>query len=392
MALRIQQMACAKNNSMVLLSDGSVWVTGNNTYGQMGNGTMQDRSGWFSVMPSGSDVVQVVAGGYHALALKADGSVWATGHNEQGQMGDGTMTNKKTWTCVLAAGTDIIQVAAGTFYSLALKSDGSVWATGHNEQGQLGDGTTTGHSNWKSVIPARVVQVAASFGHSLALKSDGSLWATGQNEWGQLGNGKTTKKSTWISVMSSGVTQVAVGEYHSLALKSDGAVWAVGNNQAGQIGDWTTMNKSTWTSVIPSGVTQVAAGRWHSLALKSDGSVWATGDNEDGQLGDGTITHSNDWKSVMAAGSGVIRLAAGAYHSLALKSDGTLWKTGTNKFGQLGHEGGGSTVWIPDRFFERLLLESLLIDPPRSRRKLNEPGDDPDVTTGSPDDWQGLSL
>jgi alpha-tubulin suppressor-like RCC1 family protein len=137
-------------------------------------------------------------------------------------------------------------------------------------------------------------------------------------------------------------------------------------------------------------VIQLSAGGYHSLALKSDGSVWATGRNYEGQLGDGTAENKSTWISVIP--SGVIHLAAGHGHSLALKSDGTLWKTGTNKAGQLGHEGDGSTVWIPDRFFETLLLGSLLIDPPRSRRKLNEPGDDPDVTTESADDWRGLSL
>jgi hypothetical protein len=97
------------------------------------------------------------------------------------------------------------------------------------------------------------------------------------------------------------------------------------------------------------------------------------------------------WNSVIS--SGVAQVAVCSSHSLALKSDGTLWKTGKNNCRQLGHEGDGSTVWIPDRFFETLLLESLLIDPPRSRRKLNEPGDDPpDVTTESADDWRGLSL
>jgi hypothetical protein len=107
-------------------------------------------------------------------------------------------------------------------------------------------------------------------------------------------------------------------------------------------------------------------------------------------LGDGTNNDKITWTSVIP--SGVNQVAAGHSHSLALKNDGTLWKTGDNECGQLGHEGDGSTVWIPDRFFETLLLESLLIDPPRSRRKLNESGDDPDIMPDSADDWKGRSL
>ncbi len=132
--------------------------------------------------------------------------------------------------------------------------------------------------------------------------------------------------------------------------------------------------------MISSGATQVSAGGFHSLALKSDGSLWATGHNGKGQLGDGTATQRNSWTSVMS--SGVIQVAAGYLHSLGLKSDGTLWKVGTNKAGQLGYEGDGSLIWMADRFFEKMILESLL----------NQSGDDPDVTTGCVDDWRGLSL
>ncbi len=140
-------------------------------------------------------------------------------------------------------------------------------------------------------------------------------------------------------------------------------------------------------------MTQVAAGYYHSLALKSDGAVWATGHNYYGksdQLEDGATTNKTIWTSVMA--SGVTQVVAGSGHSLALKSDGTLWKTGTNEAGQMGHEGGGSTVWITDRFFEMLLLESLLIDAPRSRRKLSETDSTHDRMPDTVDDWHGLSL
>jgi alpha-tubulin suppressor-like RCC1 family protein len=379
MALHIQQIACGGSHSLALLSDGSVWAVGSNTYGQLGDGTKTDKTIWALAMPVGSGVIQIAAGSVHSLALKSDGSVCAVGGNTYGHLGDGTTAPKATWTPVLAAGSGVIQVAVSQTHSLVLKSDGSVWATGMNNYGQLGDGTTKDKTTWISVIPSGVIQVAAGGRHSLALKSDGSVWATGYNVQGQLGDGTRTNKSTWTSVIPSGATQVA-GVYHSLVLKSDGSVWAAGYNGRGQLGDGTVSNKSTWTSVIPSGVTQVAAGAGHSLVLKSNGSVWATGRNSNGQLGNGTASDQSTWTSVMA--SGMTRLAAGHSHSLALKSDGTLWKTGNNEAGQLGHEGDGSTVWIPDRFFETLLLESLL----------SQSGDDPDVTTGSADDWRELSL
>ncbi len=342
MALHIQQIACGRTHSLVLLSDGSVWAAGFNYYGQLGDGIKNQNNSWKSVMATGSGVIQVAAGGDHSLALKSDGSVWTTGYNLYGQLGNGTKMNKTTWTSVIPFG--VTRLAAGYHYSLAIKSDGSLWAVGGDGDGQMGNGKRcpgSKKSTWISVIPSGVTQVAAGGMHSLALKADGSVWATGSNGWGQLGDGATTKKSAWIAVISSGVTQVAAGGWYSLALKSDGSVWATGHNEYGQLGDGTTTSKSTWISVIPSGVTQVAAG---------------------------------------------------AAHSLALKSDGTLWKAGDNKCGQLGQEGAGSTVWIPDRFFETLLLESLLIDPPRSRRKLSETDSTPDTMPDAADDWCGFSL
>jgi alpha-tubulin suppressor-like RCC1 family protein len=283
-------------------------------------------------------------------------------------------------------------MTCGENHSLVLLSDGSVWAAGNNIYGQLGDGTTIDKSTWNSVISSGVTQVAVGHYHSLALKSDGSVWATGYNPYGQMGDGTRARCNSWKSVISSGVTQVTAGGFHSLALKSDGSVLATGANGNGQLGDGATTDKTTWTSVMPAGgdTIQVLAGFRYSFALKSDGSVWATGNNRSGQLGNGTTTNQSTWAPVSV--SSVIQVAVGYSHSLALKSDGTLWKTGTNTFGQLGQEGDGSLVWMPDRFFEKLLLESLLIDPPRSRRKLNE-SDAALTSVAEPaDDWRGLSL
>jgi alpha-tubulin suppressor-like RCC1 family protein len=382
MALRIQQIACGESHSLVLLSDGSVWAAGSNTYGQLGDGTFDDRTTWIPVMPEGSGVIQLAAGIGRSLALKSDGSVWATGLNEQCHSGDGMMTPRNTWIAAIPSG--VTQVFSGYDHSLILKSDGSVWATGRNKYGQLGDGAHQDRFGWVPVMPSGsdVVQVVGGKYHSLALKSDGSVWATGCNTQGQLGDGTYQNKSTWISVIPSGVIQVAARDgTHSLVLKSDGAVWATGSNGLGQLGDGTSTGKSTWTSVIPSGVTQVAAGNYHSFALKSDGSLWAAGYNTLGHLGDGARMGKYTWNSVIS--SGVAQVAVCSSHSLALKSDGTLWKTGDNDHGQLGFEGPDSLVWIPDRFFEQMLLESLMGD---------DPGSMPERMPDAADDWRGLSL
>jgi len=369
---RPMAVAAGGEHSLALKTDGTVWAWGRNEYGQLGDGTRTDRFTPVQVKgPGGSDwltdVQAVAAGGYHSLALKTDGTVWAWGRNNGGQLGDGTTTDRLTPVQVVGPGgsdwlTDVQAVAAGVGHSLALKTDGTVWAWGWNEFGQLGDGTTTnsstpvqvvgpGGSGWLTDVQA----VAAKWGHSLALKTDGTVWAWGGNWCGQLGDGTTTNSSTPVQVVGPGgsgwltdVQAVAAGVEHSLALKTDGTVWAWGRNEYGQLGDGTTTDRYMPVQVKGPGgsdrLTDVkaVAARWdHSLALKTDGTVWAWGRNNSGQLGDGTTTDRLTPVQVVGpGGSGwftdVQAVAAGLHHSLALKTDGTVWAWGANWYGQLG--------------------------------------------------------
>src|ERR1019366_3174127 len=185
--------------------------------------------------------------------------------------------------------------------------------------------------------------------HSLFLKSDGSLWAMGYNNFGQLGDGTLIKTNRPEQIMPGGVTAIAAGGYHSLFLKSDGSLWAMGQNNFGQLGDC-TLNRTNRPEQITNGVIAIAAGGnsgvalsggGQSLFLKSDGSLWAMGDNGSGQLGDGTFNSTNRPELIVA--SGVTNIAAGASHSLFIKSDGSLWAIGGNSDGQLGDGTGINT-------------------------------------------------
>ena len=199
------------------------------------------------------------------------------------------------------------KIACGAYHTIALKSDGTVWAWGANQAGQLGDGT---HIDNTDIIHAGIpVQVSSLSGvtaiaggrdHTAALKSDGTVWAWGYNYYGQLGDGTTTNSYTPVQVSSlSGVTAIAGGYYHTIALKSDGTVWTWGNNDIGQLGDGTTNNRLTPVQVSGlSGVTAIAGGYSHTIALKSGGTVWAWGYNKDGQLGNVTI---KNWSTPVQA-------------------------------------------------------------------------------------------
>ncbi|MBZ5734914.1 hypothetical protein K8Z61_10440 [Nocardioides sp. TRM66260-LWL] len=359
-------------HSLALASDGTVHAWGSNSASQLGDGTTTQRSSAVAVLVAGTSlagkrITAIAAGFAHGLALASDGAAHAWGANAAGRLGDGTLTNRATAVAVLTtgsslAGKTVIALATGSSHSLALDSDGTVHAWGGNNFGQLGDGTTTDRltaiavaTTGTSLAGKTIVAIAAGALHSLALASDGTLHAWGYNFLGQLGDGSTSDRTTAVRVATAGasldgktVTAIAAGNIHSLALATDGSLHAWGSNGAGRLGDGTTTNRSTPTLVNVSGtalesktVTAIAAGTAHNLVLASDGTVHAWGDNGNGRLGDNTTTQratpvpvTTDGTSL--DGKAVTGIAAGATHSLALTSDGTVHAWGDNGNGRLG--------------------------------------------------------
>ena len=284
-------------------------------------------------------------GWYHTVFTKTDGSLWGTGLNNRGQLGDGTTTDRNS--PVKIVDKDVIAVAAGTYHSLFIKSGGSLWAMGQNTYGQLGDGTTTDRTSPVQILASGVTAVVADY-HTMFLKSDGTLWVMGRNSYGQLGNGNTTAQSTPVQILT-GVSTMAAGFNHSLAVKTDGSLYAWGRNHKGQLGDGTTTDRTSPVLIEASGVSAVAVGQYHSLYLKTDGSVRGTGWNQYGQLGDGTTTDRNS--SVEVESTGVSLIVSGTSSSYYQMSDGTMRSTGRNNYGQLG-DGSvtdrNTSVVIPD--------------------------------------------
>ena len=220
--------------------------------------------------------------------------------------------------------TGVVAIAAHLYNRLALKSDGTVWAWGDNQYGQLGDGTNT--HRYTPVQVSGLTSVAAidsSDAHSLALKSDGTVWSWGDNQYGQLGNGTTTDSNIPLKVVNlTGVVAISAGCNHSLALKSNGTVWAWGRNDSDQLGYSSSPPQQGYPRQVISlsDAVAIAGGTRHSLAVKSDGTVQTWGDNQYGQLGDGTI-HTNRSTPVQVYGlTGVVAVAGGFAHSLALRN------------------------------------------------------------------------
>ena len=349
------KIAAGVSHSLALKEDGTVWACGRNERGQLGDGTNVNQTNPVQVLNL-TNVKNLAAGSYHNFAIKEDGTVWSWGYNQYGELGDGTTTLRST-PVQISNLTNVNILAAGDHHSLCLKKDGTVWAWGSNYYGQLGDGTTTQKSTPVQVTNlTNVKNLAAGYFHSLALKEDGTVWAWGNNNNGQLGDGTSSHKSTPVQVSNlSTVKTLAAGSSHSLALKEDGTVWAWGWNHFGQLGDGTNTQKITPVQVSNlTNVKKLAVLYSHSLALKEDWTVWAWGWNNDGQVGDGTTIR----KSTPVQVSNLINvkaLAAGYSHSLALKEEGTIWAWGSNEYGQLGHN---YPTYLPEKCISELQFSS----------------------------------
>ncbi|MGE5549702.1 MAG: RCC1 domain-containing protein [Bacteroidota bacterium] len=296
--------------------------------------------------------VAAIAAGYnHTVVLKRDGTVWAWGSNERGQLDDNPSA-ERTAPVLVQGLTGVTAIACGGAHTLALKRDGTVWVWGGKPAAALGDEsecpctakqdnqTKGGAIVLRQVAGLRdITAVAAGDAHSLALGKNGAVWAWGANKFNQVGDGTAVDRSAPVPVPKlSGIAALAAGARatHTLALGADGTVWTWGWNKYGQLGDGTTANKSMPIRVPGlAGVKAVAAGANHSMALKKDGTVWTWGSNYFGQLGDGT-TRDRFKPGKVPGLSGVTAIASGATHCLALKKDGTVWAWGSNNFGQLG--------------------------------------------------------
>ena len=394
---RLSAVAAGSAHTVAIKADGSLWVWGDNSNRQLGDGKpLFDTSvDWAAPVEDddhtedsltarrpiriGSDTnwAHVAAVGQHNLAIKTDGSLWAWGENDYGQLGDGTDSNnayRPTWPNTVTApkriGTDSnwVYVATSKTHTMAIKADGSLWAWGRNASGQLGDGTTTNR-----LTPIRIGvdtnwgHVSATMGHTVAIKTDGSLWAWGNNEVGQLGDGTTTNRLTPVRIGTdtnwayTSVGGQARGLTHpptayTLAIKTDGSLWSWGDNLYGQLGDGTNTGRLTPARVgSASNWEFVGTGDYHNLGIRTDGSLWAWGMNENGQLGDSTTTNR---LAPVQIGTNVdwVHVAAGRYHSTAIRTDGSLWAWGYNALGQLGDGSMQETQLNPVKVMDNVKL------------------------------------
>ncbi len=244
-----------------------------------------------------SGITAVAAGADFAIALKSDGTVWAWGNNDVGQLGNGSLTKSPIAVQVSGLGAGVTAISAGYNHSLAVDTDSVVWAWGSNSNGQIGTGadpaSTAYYNTAAGIGVGEVISIAAGNRFSIAVRKerlDTTVYAWGINNSGQLALGNTTQYYNPQKIGNfTGTMTVAAGFDHALAVKTDGSVWAWGNNDRGQLGS--AAGAPSLSPVIVSGISRVlavSAGVKDSIALDLVNNVWAWGANGLGQVGDGT--------------------------------------------------------------------------------------------------------
>jgi uncharacterized repeat protein (TIGR02543 family) len=369
-----------------LSKSGQVYAWGRNEMGELGDGTTQDRTKptliSFQGLQTGEMIELVTAGYRHSFAVTSKGRVYAWGWNVNGELGDGTTIKKTIPTLIDFTGLEneetIQSFAAVGVYTIALTTNGRVFAWGGNDFGRLGDGTTIDRTiptliSFNGLNSGETIKsIHGGLFHSFAVTSTGRVYAWGSNVAGQLGDGTTTQRNSPTLITFVGlqvgetIKELSGGTYHSLALTTNGRIFSWGTNSSGQLGDGTNSHQHVPTLINISGlqngetVQQVIAGHYSSRALTTNGRlfVWGNRSNTDGE-NDINIPRLISFPGLLN-GENIESVNAGAEHSLIVTNVGRANAWGSNSFGQLGD--GTITIRRIPGDFRKFYQISILVE------------------------------
>ncbi|MEC0248474.1 RCC1 repeat- and reductase domain-containing protein [Paenibacillus chitinolyticus] len=340
-------VAVGASHSLALKDDGTVWAWGNNDFGQLGNGTTKDSPVPIQV-PNLDSVVKITAGYGSSYAVKSDGTVWSWGMNNYGQLGDGTLVKKITPVPIPNL-TGVIDITVSHSSVFAVKNDGTVYAWGQNSNAALGIGIDG--PNDKRPMPVKIKELSnikdvETGGYStLALSNDGTVWAWGSNQSGQVGDGTIEKRLSPVKVQNlDSVKAISVGQ-GSMAVKEDGSLWSWGRcDLSGFYATCKAVNMRVPVKVPDvDEIKDIATPGSNAIALRKDGTLRSWGYNHSGQLGIGILGTSINFYSpqtpifpTMETFDKVMSIEANDHHVLAIRNDGTVWAWGNNSSGQIG--------------------------------------------------------
>ena len=342
-------------SSIAIQSNGTLWAWGENIQGELGLGDLTNRSSpvqvgtlstWSQVTNGGTSVASMAA-------IQSNGTLWMWGINSYGQLGVGSAGTIISTPVQVGSLSTWTQVSIGNSFTVGLQNNGTIWTWGNNSFGQLGTQNFNNRSSPVQVAPYYVNNWSAirAFGSSvLALQSSGSLWGWGLNSYGQLGTTYTSYSPVQISLYgASGWKLIIGGDQSTAMLQNNGSLWTAGLNSFGQLG---TINQTNYSSLIEIGArpwTRIFSSAFalYFLGIQNDGSLWGSGSNSYGQLGVGSSGANISSPVQIGAFNLWSQLSASPSHVLAIQSNGVLWAWGNNSFGQLGVGSAGSNVPSP---------------------------------------------
>jgi alpha-tubulin suppressor-like RCC1 family protein len=367
--LQFKQVEAGQNCGLAIDTGGGLWGWGSNANGRIGVGSVGGTQQTAGQVGGDNDWFYVSSKSLHTHLLKDDGTLWALGSNAHGRTGRGTISGDTTSPTLVVPDNDWATVAAGLEHSLAIKTDGTLWSWGSNENYRTGQASNIGNT----LVPTQIgidnnwSKVATSEGRSLAIKTNGTLWSWGSNENGATGQGVTTGNTetpTQVGTDNDWLEIKAGGRVNS-AIKTDGTLWSWGGGGTGgsrNIGNGVTTSISAPTKIgVDTNWSKVSVGSRHSLAIKTDGTLWSWGLGISGQLGHGDTTSyltpikvgaDADWVAA-EAGNWVNSQVGGGESSLAIKTNvNTLKSWGSNSSYQTGlGVGTGNTLLITSTYF-----------------------------------------
>ena len=379
--------------------NGSLWMWGDNKYGQLGNGNIGGNQA--TAVNVLNNVVSVSCGGSHTAAIKADGSLWMWGDDQYGQIGVGGNVSYKSDISALQYAPvkvmdNVAAVSCGGSHTAAIKTDGSLWVWGSNLSGQIGNGGRgnvqteygTAYQNVPVKIMDNVAAVSCGADNTAAVKTDGSLWMWGSSSDFKLGNGHAYnfyddngshgENLLVPAKIMDGVTAVSCGADNTAAVKTDGSLWVWGSNMWYQLGNGGTGDyengAGTYYQILPvkimDGVTAVTCSSFYTAAVKADGSLWTWGYNTDSLLGNGdkgnfTDEYDRIYQTIPTKIlDGVAIVSCGAMQAGAIKTDGSLYIWGAGPFvngsvGNTKNEMGASCQNIPLKVMENMKVSEI---------------------------------
>jgi alpha-tubulin suppressor-like RCC1 family protein len=335
------QIAAGEYHTVAIKSDGTLWAWGNNDYGQLGDGTTTNKSVPTQI-GTDTDWATIDAFYYNTFAIKTNGSLWGWGSNSNGQLGDGNHGSGvyNFLPTQVGSDTDWVKINAGGTY--AIKNNGTLWGWGYNFNGRLGTGDNLPHyTPFQIGTDTNWTDVKAGGNNTLALKSNHTLWGWGMNKRGSLAIGEPSETfiittPTQTGNNTSDWQKIEVGVCcDSKMLKTDGSLWAMGLGSNGNLGNGDILDVNTPTQVANDIDWNTITTSNHSCAIKNNGTLWSWGANFQGQVGDGTFINRTAPIQI-GIDKTWLMVKTGANHTVAISGDNTLYTWGFNNKGQLG--------------------------------------------------------